>query len=82
MGHQVTDAVGVAIDLEIEPPVVINACLPTVLSFVELLGMQRRVVQVPDQKVDLLDEGLLCRQGAAANASMARCERWTFIEIF
>src|ERR1017187_3642934 len=64
MGLQFGDAVGVAVNLEIEAPILIDACLPAVRGFVVLLGMQPRVAQVSDQEVDLLDERPLNRQGS------------------
>ena len=48
MGLQFGDAVGVAIDLEVESPILIDTRLPAVRGFVILLGVQARVVQVSD----------------------------------
>ena len=52
MRSQLGDAVGVAVDPEVEAPILIDPCLPA------------RVAQVSDQKVDLLDECFLNRQGS------------------
>src|SRR5450631_4482509 len=64
MGSQLGDEVGVPVDPEVEAPVLIDPCLPAVLGFVVLLGVQPRVAQVSDQEVDLLDERFLNRQGS------------------
>jgi hypothetical protein len=73
------DTVGVAVDGEIETPVVVDLGLPTIFGFVELLRPERGVVEVADKKTELLDEGFLDRRGASNSASMAACQRWTFI---
>ena len=62
MGDNLADAVSVAVDGEVKAPVVIDAGLPTAFSFVKLLGAERGVLEVADQKTDLLDEGFLDRQ--------------------
>ena len=59
MWNQLKDSVLISRDPEIKPPVVIDARLPKVRSFVVLLGVQRRVIQVSDQEIELLDERLL-----------------------
>jgi hypothetical protein len=38
MGLQLGDAIGIAVDLEIEAPVLIDAGLPAALAFIVLLG--------------------------------------------
>jgi len=62
MGNNLGDAVGVAVDGEVKAPIVIDAGLPSAFSLVKLLSVERGVVQVANQIVDLLDEGFLDRQ--------------------
>jgi|HubBroStandDraft_1064217.scaffolds.fasta_scaffold242856_2 hypothetical protein len=62
MGNNLADAVGFALDGEVKAPILIDAGLPSALSFVKFLGAKRGVVKVADQIIDLLDEGLLDRQ--------------------
>ena len=62
MSCDVEDAVGVAFNLEIEAPILVDARLPAVVGFVKLLGVETGVTQVANQKVELLDEGLLHRR--------------------
>ena len=64
MGLQLSDAVAVAVDLEVEAPVLIDARLPSIFAFVVLLGVQSWMSQIAHQETDLLDEGLLNRQRA------------------
>jgi hypothetical protein len=54
--------VGVATDLEIEAPRAVDAGLPDVAGLVVLLGVQRRVVQVLEEKTELLFKGFLNRR--------------------
>ena len=62
MSHDVPDDVGVAHDVEIEPPVPVDASLPAVFRFVVLLGVKRRVVEVAGKKLDLFKNALRTRQ--------------------
>ena len=59
MRNNAADHMNVTGDVEVEAPIVIDACLPKVLGFVVLLGMQRRVPQIAGKEVDLFDESLL-----------------------
>src|SRR3981189_1660902 len=61
---EVEDLVGVAFNLEIEPPVVVDAALPLAFSLVILLGVQAWVAKITGEKTHLLDECLLHRQGS------------------
>lgn len=63
MSCDIEVAVSVAFNLEVEAPVLIDARLPAVVGFVKLLGVETGVPQVANQKVEMLDEGLLHRQG-------------------
>ena len=54
MGDDVGDDVGVTGDLEVESPVAVDPCLPSVLSLAKLLGGQGRVAEVGSKKSRLL----------------------------
>ncbi len=57
MRDETDDSVRVAFDSEVEPPVAVDACLPYVAGFIELLCVQGRVLDVFSQKTDLLVKG-------------------------
>ena len=46
MGHEVKEVIGIALDGEIEPPVIIDARLPDITRFVVFLGTQGRVAEI------------------------------------
>jgi hypothetical protein len=51
-------AVGVAHDLEIEAPVVVDARLPQIAAFIVLLGAEGRMLKIAGKKSKLLPKGL------------------------
>jgi hypothetical protein len=53
------NAVGVAFDREIEPPILADTSLPEVLRFAVLLGTQGWVMEVPNQEARLFQNGAL-----------------------
>src|SRR5580692_704730 len=50
MWHDIADDIGIADDVEIKPPSLVDTGLPTVFGFVVLLGVQRRMVEVVGKK--------------------------------
>lgn len=58
MGDDFEDVVGVANDLEVEPPALVDPRLPAIANFVVFLGMEERVVEVLKQEINLFKECL------------------------
>ena len=63
MRSDIGDHVGVAVDDEVKPPMSIDPSLPDIVRLVILLSVQRRMVQVQNEKAGLLIEGLAERGG-------------------
>mgnify|MGYP001396375345 CR=1 FL=1 len=62
MGNHVADNISVARNIEIKAPVLIDAGLPEILSFIVFFGMQRRVIEVMEEKLELFIEGAANRR--------------------
>jgi len=50
--------VRVAHDLEVEAPIVVEACLPQITGFVVLLGVERWMVKIVGEECELFAKGL------------------------
>ena len=60
--NEIKDSVGTAFNPEIKSPIISYSGLPSIVSFTKLFCMQGRVLQVANEEVELLDEGLLNRE--------------------
>jgi hypothetical protein len=56
--------IGVAHDLKIKSPGIIDASLPQVAGFIVFFGVERRMMQILKQELRLLGERLLNSLGA------------------
>lgn len=63
MRYNVADDVGVAFNVEIEAPTLIDAGLPEVLSLIVFLGVQRRMIEVLQKEPELFIECTANRRG-------------------
>jgi hypothetical protein len=61
-GDELLNHEGVALNVEIETPILVNPGLSEIFGLVKLLGMQTGMVQVANEEIYLLDEGPLDRQ--------------------
>src|SRR5437588_8226530 len=52
------NSVDIVLNSEIESPVAVDPCLPEVMPFIVLLGLERRVTQIPFQECQLFVEGI------------------------
>jgi hypothetical protein len=56
VGNEFEDVIRVVNDFEVEPPVLVDPGLPTIVSFVVLLGVQRRMLAILNQEIYLLEK--------------------------
>jgi len=82
VGDHFGDNVGVVNNLEIEPPVLVDASLPSILRFVILLGVQRRVVEIGGEKPKLLVKSSPHREWRLFQASTTRSVKRMFMRLF
>jgi hypothetical protein len=73
MGTDVADDVRVAGDAEVKAPLAIYPGLPNVSGFVELLGLQRRMLEVLHEQSCLFFEGFAYRGRRRLVAPKRRC---------
>jgi hypothetical protein len=79
MGDDLEDAIRVVDDLEIEPPVLVDPCLPAVAALVVLLGVQEGCWRFCTKNVTCLKNALRTEEGAFSKASMTAWLYSTFI---